>query len=184
MDRLKEFSDILTGQFDNTEQFDNMKQRNVPNFPFARHVNTICNEKIRHLPEDFQGFFMVEESYYTSDGKTHASPHLFLFTEEPEGIKLTSCELPEGSDKNTFSYETMGEVEYADIKRSEKFTPAIYTWKDGVWKGGSVSMFSPVLKFTLFERFSPECLEVAESMEVSGKRTFGYDEPILYKRIR
>ena len=54
--------------------------------------------------------------------------------------------------------------------------------KDGVWEGGSVSMFSPVLKFTLFERFSSQCLEVSESMEVNGKKTFGYDEPILYKR--
>ena len=44
-------------------------------------------------------------------------------------------------------------------------------------------MFSPVLKFTLFERFSAEWLEVSESMEVNGKRTFGYDEPIIYKRI-
>ena len=44
-------------------------------------------------------------------------------------------------------------------------------------------MFSPVLKFNLFERFSPEVLEVTESMEVNGKRTFGYDEPILYKRV-
>ena len=26
-------------------------------------------------------------------------------------------------------------------------------------------------------------LEVTESMEVNGKRTFGYDEPILYKRV-
>ena len=44
-------------------------------------------------------------------------------------------------------------------------------------------MFSPVLKFTLFERFSTEALEVTESMEVNGKKTFGYDEPIIYKRL-
>lgn len=44
-------------------------------------------------------------------------------------------------------------------------------------------MFSPVLKFTLFERFSNEGLEVSESMEVNGKRTFGYDVPILYHRV-
>jgi len=51
-----------------------------------------------------------------------------------------------------------------------------------VWEGGSVSMFSPVLKFTLYERFSQESLEVAETMEVNGKRTFGYDVPIVYRR--
>ena len=44
-------------------------------------------------------------------------------------------------------------------------------------------MFSPVLKFTLLERFSKECLEVTETMEVNGRKTFGYDEPIIYKRV-
>ena len=39
-----------------------------------------------------------------------------------------------------------------------------------------------VMKFKLWERFSETGLEVAESMEVNGKRTFGYDVPILYKR--
>ena len=45
-----------------------------------------------------------------------------------------------------------------------------------------MSKVSPVLKFTLFERFSADVLEVSESMEVNGKRTFGFDVPILYKR--
>ena len=44
-------------------------------------------------------------------------------------------------------------------------------------------MFTPVMKFQLLERFSKECLEVSETMEVNGKRTFGYDEPICYKRV-
>lgn len=47
----------------------------------------------------------------------------------------------------------------------------------------SESMFSPVLKFTLFERFSEEYLEVSEIMKVNGKRTFGYDSPIVYKSV-
>ena len=45
-------------------------------------------------------------------------------------------------------------------------------------------MFSPVLKFSLYEKFTENQLEVSESMEVNGKRTFGYDEPIIYKRIK
>lgn len=39
------------------------------------------------------------------------------------------------------------------------------------------------MKFILWERFSDTCLEVSESMEMNGKKTFGYDEPILYKRV-
>ena len=92
MNKLKDFMNILTGSFNNSEQFDKMKLDNI-DFPYAEHVNTICNDKIINLPEDFKGIFMVEESYYTSNGNTHASPHLFLFTQEENGIKLTSYEV-------------------------------------------------------------------------------------------
>ena len=60
---------------------------------------------------------------------------------------------------------------------------AVYQEKDGVWEGGSVSQFTPVMTFRLWERFSETCLEVSESMEVNGKKTFGYDVPVIYKRI-
>ena len=121
-------------------------------------------------------------SYYTTDGKTHASPHLFLFTEEGEAVKLTSYQLPKGQDGSPVSWETLPPMQWQDLEVSGKFTPALYTLHGGVWEGGSVSMFSPVLKFTLYERFSREALEVTETMEVNGKRTFGYDVPIVYRR--
>lgn len=179
MSKLNEFMQILTGHFNNREQYEAKKGEN---FPYAEHVNTACNDKIEGLSADFAGVFMVEESYFTANGSTHAAPHLFLFTQEGDSVKLTSYDLPAGYDKDSFTYEKLQPVAYADLKPSAKFTPALYTEKDGVWEGGSVSMFSPVLKFTLFERFSPDVLEVTESMEVNGKRTFGYDDPILYKR--
>ena len=127
--KTEEFVKLMTGHFDN-----------------AQHVNTVCNDKINNIPEDFHGIFIVE-------------------------------------DKNTFSYDSMKNVDYTELKKSEKFTPAIYHEKDGIWEGGSTSQFSPVMTFKLWEKFSDSCLEVSESMEVNGKRTFGYDEPIIYKRI-
>jgi len=182
MRQLNSFINLLTGSFQNSEQYENMKKNGIE-FPFAEHVNTVCNDKIRNLPSDFKGVFMLEESYYTSDGKTHASPHLFLFTEEADGIKLTSYETPGEYKKDTFTYKNLTGIDFKDLKPSEKFSPALYKEKDGIWEGGSTSMFSPVLKFTLFERFSEEYLEVSEIMEVNGKRTFGYDSPIVYKRV-
>ena len=77
----------------------------------------------------------------------------------------------------------MKHVEYNDLKKSEKFTPAVYHEKDGIWEGGSTSQFSPVMIFKLWERFSDSCLEVSERIEVNGTRTFGYDVPIIYKRV-
>ena len=182
MNQLKEFMQVLTGQFDNIQQYEEKKSMQL-DFPYARHVNTACNDKIKNLPANFTGIFMVEESYYTNNGSTHASPHLFLFTEEEDGILLTSYELPNEYDKTNFTYESLHQLSYDDLHPSNKFTPALYTKKGDVWEGGSISMFSPVVKFTLFERFSTDRLEVSETMEVNGKRTFGFDEPIIYKRI-
>ncbi len=135
----------MTGHFDNKEQFTEMKAAGKI-FPYAQHVNTVCNDKINNISEDFHGIFIVE-------------------------------------DKNTFSYDSMKNVDYSKLKKSEKFTPALYHENGGVWEGGSTSRFSPVMTFKLWEKFSDSCLEVSESMEVNGKRTFGYDAPIIYKRV-
>ena len=182
MTKIEEFVKLITGRFDNKEQFDAMKKAGKT-YPYAQHVNTVCNDKIKNLPADFKGMFIVEESYYENEGKCHASPHLFLITEKEDRILLSSYEIPNGEDKNTFSYEFMKEVEYIELKKSKKFTPALYYERNGVWEGGSTSQFSPVMIFKLWEKFSDTCLEVFESMEVNGKITFGYYFPINYNRV-
>lgn len=181
MSKLTDFIKLMTGHFDNKEQFDKM-QAEGKTYPYAKHINTACNDKIKNLPENFNGTFVVEESYYETDGKSHASPHLFLISENNEGIVLSSYDIPNGEDKNTFSYDSMKAVDYSELNESKKFTPALYREKDGVWEGGSTSQFSPVMIFKLWERFSEDSLEVSEIIEVNGRRTFGYDDPIVYKR--
>jgi hypothetical protein len=52
-----------------------------------------------------------------------------------QGILLSSYEIPKGEDKNTFSYDSMKNVDYSKLEKSEKFTPALYHEKDGIWKG-------------------------------------------------
>lgn len=153
-------------------------------FPMRSTSIRICNDKISNIPPEFHGEIQGGGEHLAEvNGKRHSSSHLFLFTEQPEGILLTSYEIPEGNDKTVFSYNNMNMVDFQCLKTSEKFTPALFQEKDGVWEGGSTSMFTPVMKFQLLERFSKECLEVSETMEVNGKRTFGYDEPICYKRV-
>ena len=148
MMEIKKFVELMTGEFDNKEQFMEMKEAGK-SFPYAQHVNTVCNDKIKNIPEGFNGIFVVEESYYETDGKRHASPHLFLITDSNDGIILSSYEIPAGEDKNTFSYNSMKSVDYSELKKSEKFTPAIYKEKNGSWEGGSVSQFTPVMIFRL-----------------------------------
>ena len=112
MMKLDNFIGMMTGHFDNKEQF-NMMQATGKIYPYAKHVNTVCNDKINNIPHDFNGKFVVEESYYETNGNRHASPHLFLITENEDGILLSSYEIPEGEDKNTFSYDSMKNVDYS-----------------------------------------------------------------------
>lgn len=185
MDQLLEFVSLLTGTFDNRDQLADFEARGITGYPAARHVNTVLNDRIDGLPADFDGVFLLEESDYTVNGRTNPMPHLFLFTLEPDGrVKLTSYEMPAGCTKETFRAERLGRLNYGDLTPSAKFTPALYEYKDGGWEGGSESMFTPVLKFKLWERFTPEVLLVSESMEMNGKRTFGYDLPLEYRRCR
>lgn len=181
MTYLDEFLNLMTGSFNNESQFKKLKKVGIE-YPYAEHINTICNDKIQNLPDNFTGKFLVEESYYTIGDQRRISSHLFLFTEEKNGIMLTSYEIPRNSEKSKFTYNSMKSIDFCELKKSEKFTPIIYRKKDSVWEGSSVSQFSPVMTFKLWERFSTECHEVSEIIEINGKRTFGCDEPIIYKR--
>lgn len=183
MNTLEQFTEILCGHFDNQEQFDYETQNGQPNYPLAKHVNTLCNNKIANLPDSFDGKFVLEESYYTLNGATRSEPRLFLFTEQGSDILLTSYDLPKSLDKTSLNYDNMPMIEFSDLIPSEKFTPATFRNENGTWVGGSESMFTPALKFTLKEQFSKEKLVVSEVMESNGKRTFGFDPPIEYKRI-
>lgn len=182
MQALTEITSILTGHFDNRAQLLVLQQQGIDGYPYAEHINTPCNGKISGLPMDFPGIFLLEESYYTVGGHTNAMPHLFLFTQEGQKIKLTSYEIPQGYTKQSFCFQNLRELSYSSLQISAKFTPAYYHKEGDSWVGGSVSMFSPVMKFTLWERFSPEVLLVSECIEVNGKRVFGYDLPLEYRR--
>ena len=87
--KIENFVRLMTGRFDNKEQFTEMKKAGKM-FPYAQHVNTVCNDKIKNMPEDFTGIFIVEESYYETDGKCHTSPICSLL----QRIKMESCYHP------------------------------------------------------------------------------------------
>lgn len=177
---LDEFMGLICGKFDNKEQYESL---NDNKFPFARHVNTVLNSKIKNLPSDFKGKFIVEESYYTIGDRNNQSMHLFLFEEQENGILLTSYDIPKGFDKQNFIYDNIDEINFNELVLSTKFTPTLFTNHDGVWKCNSESMFAPTIKFVLKEEFSKDQLVVSESMYNNDKKTFGFDYPIIYKRI-
>ena len=46
--KLDKFIGMMTGHFDNKEQFTEMKEAGKI-FPYAQHVNTVLNDKIKKL---------------------------------------------------------------------------------------------------------------------------------------
>ena len=70
------------------------------------------------------GRFVVEESYYETNGKRHASPHLFLITEVEDGILLSSYEIPEGEDKSKVLYDSMKNIDYTELKKPKNLLRA------------------------------------------------------------
>lgn len=186
MNTLERFIKYLCGDFNNEEQLIKEKELGKDAFPKAAHINRVCNEKIKNLPEDFHGYFVIEESYYEIGGRKNILPHLFLFNLNEEGkVVLTSYELPEGTKKEDFRSDNPDLViDYNALVYSEKFTPMIYEEVGQAFEGKSVSNFGNGLIFTLQERTSEEGLEVSEIFERNGKKTFGFDKPIIYKRVK
>ena len=181
MTNLVLFANYLTGEFDNMEQWEGLTDVEKTTFPQARHCNHIVNDKINGLSYQNK-FYVLEESYYTMGGQTSAQPHLFCFAENEEGdIVLTSYNITKEYPKENMMYEKF-ELNAEDISLSEKFNPLTYTYKDGTFFGESESMLSPVLKFVLKEEISDEKLVIQESMWKNGKRIFGINQPIIYKR--
>ncbi len=186
MGLLALFLDYIIGDFDNRAQIEAERQAGTQRHPAARHVNRNANAKIRHLPADFQGVFVIEESYYvTPDGRELLAPHLFLFEETAEGqVRLISYELPAGIVKADFRNDNPDLVlDYPALTVSKTFTPLTYEYDPahGFW-GQSVTSLPNGAVFTLTETIGPEGLDVMELMEKGGQRLTSYETPILYRR--
>lgn len=184
MSKLDVFIKNLCGDFNNEEQVAIEAATGKIVHPKAKHINRVCNDKIRNLPQDFDGYFVIEESYYQIGERINILPHLFLFQlNENEQVVLTSYELPEDVKKEEFRNNNEDLIiHYSTLQISEKFNPMIYTEEDEAFIGESVSDFGNGMYFTLKEKTTPTTLEVSEVFEKNGKITFGFVEPIIYKR--
>ena len=58
--KLDKFIGMMTGHFDNKEQFD-MMQKAGKIYPYAEHINTICNDKIKNIPKDLMENLLLKK---------------------------------------------------------------------------------------------------------------------------
>lgn len=186
MSNLKLFIDNLCGKFNNDEQINTEIKNDGLKHPRASHICGVCNDKIKNLPEDFNGYFLIEESYYEQGQMKNILPHLFLFTlNENDNVVLTSYDIPKEYSKEEFRNDNDNiTMDYNELKVSAKFTPMEYIQTGDSFSGTSVSNFTPVTTFTFKETIEGDTLYVSEIFETNGKMTFGFPDPIIYKKIK
>ena len=184
MNKLEIFIKNLCGEFNNDNQLKKEVESGKVVHPKARHINNVCNHKIKNLPENFEGYFVIEESYYEQGKFKNVLPHLFLFTlNKDNNVVLTSYDLPENISKADFRNDNEDLViNYNELKISSKFTPMVYKENNGVYEGESISNFSSETEFTLKERIEDGKMYVSEVFRKNGKITFGFVDPIIYEK--
>jgi len=186
---LAKFSEILCGTLDNQEQIDQEIQQGKQLHPYAKHVTAICNHKIINIPEDYEGIYILEESYYIYPGKNETEIKPLFFYVRSDGKSkafLQSVQIPSHLqaeevtnanenlvfDWNALEIRNFGIAEYIYIKEEECF------------KVDHKADLGDGVTFRLIETLSIKGLEVMELVHKNGVKLTPYDTPIQYKRIK
>lgn len=186
MKAIKFFEQHIVGDFSNQKQIDEEIAAGKQIHPLAVHVNRNANKKILNAPKR-DGFWLLEESYYTSPGKPQeAKPYLFFFEADGENqVKLTVYRLPERLKKEEILNSNKAlKVDFSELSLSPTFKGAVYKIEGEIISTVSVNDLGNGMKFTLSEKFTKNQLEVMELLEKDGKRLTPYTTPIIYDRIK
>ena len=95
---LQKFTEILCGSLDNQQQIKEEKATGKQLHPYAKHVTAICNHKIINKPNNNEGIYILEESYYIYPEKdtTELKPLLFYVRSYKNSkVLLQSIQIPE-----------------------------------------------------------------------------------------
>jgi hypothetical protein len=185
MDAFAYFKDVLCGNFDNTHQVETERKAGKQVHPTAVHVTRLADSKIMNLPTDLAGYFILEESYYTYEGKPmEIKPYLFFIERVSDTqVKLSSYSMPSDIPKAKIRNDNVAfSLDYNTISVSKTFKPAIYTLADGKFTVNHPTDLGNGMTFTLIETLSKNRLEVMELLEKNGKKLTPYDTPIIYER--
>jgi hypothetical protein len=186
MKAYEAFKLVLCGNFDNKNQVETEKNAGKQLHPYAKHVTNLCNDKIKNLPKDLKGYFILEESYYTSEGKTmEIKPYLFFIEDvAADKIQLSSYSMPADMPKADIRYDNPNfSLDFNKISVSKTFKPAIYQFENGAFTVNHPTELGNGMRFTLIETLTKNRLEVMELLEKNGKNLTPYDTPIIYERL-
>jgi hypothetical protein len=180
------FKTFIQGILDNQAQIESEIKAGKQIHPYAKHVNRLIDGKIKNLPINYNGFYILEESYYTYPNKPmEVKPYLFWFEQTFKGhIRLHSLQIPKNIDKNDLRNDNQNLIiDYNDLKDSQTFKPTIYSKLSNSFYLKATMDLPTGMIFTLEEIISSDTFEVMESMEQAGKLLTPYSTPIIYKRV-
>jgi hypothetical protein len=181
------YKTYIQGDLDNLEQINAEIKTGKQIHPYAKHVNRLLDPKIKNLPPNYNGFYILEESYYTYPNKPmEVKPYLFWFEKTNKGqIRLHSLQIPKSTDKKSLKNDNKKlSFNYADLVDSPTFKPAIYNLTDKGFYIKALVDLPNGMRFTLEETIGKDSFEVMELLEKGGKSLTPYSTPIIYKRIK
>lgn len=185
MTALELFRTYITGDFDNRQQIEREKKNGQQEHPFARHINRIADDKIKKpLPRN--GFWLIEESYYTyPDGSEKINHHLFFFESvNRETVRLYAYQLPETLPMAQLTNDNPAlSIDFDTLQISPLFAPAEYSLNDKTFTINAPNEWANGMRFTLIETITRDKLCVMELLEKDGQRLTPYSSPIEYDRI-
>lgn len=185
---INRFQEYITGDFDNSAQVVAEIKAGKQIHPLAIHVNRLANDKVKNIPKDLNGFFIIEESYYLADGKPiDLKPYLFLFEEKVTGIvHLTTFQLTGLKKEEVRNDNASLQFDFTQLQPSPTFKGADYTWNasDKTFNTVSPNDLGNGMKFTLTEKFTNKQLSVLEQVEKDGKLLTAWNTPIIYLRTK
>lgn len=179
------FKKILIGTFDNQEQVDMEIAKGEQLHPLAKHITDLLDPKISNIPKDFNGIFILEESYYHHvDESYQIKPLFFKITPSgPLDIFLESIQAPD-----TFTPEEMVnsnealKFDYNELHAKELFGKALYENQGDHFLVDHHCDFGEGLHFQLTEKLMFHELQVMEKLSSNGTCITDYNTPIIYKR--
>lgn len=181
---INRFQQYIVGDFDNQAQVEQERVLGIQTHPFARHINRIADAKIRNAPRR-NGFWLIEESYYTyPDGSEKINHHLFFFEDVHEGtVRLYAYQLPESLPMSDLTNaNTALSIDFDALCISPKFQPAQYAFNGEEFTLNAVNDWGEGITFSLIETISDGHLSVMELVEKNGKSLMAYQTPIEYER--
>lgn len=180
---LRRFMNMLCGSFDNMEQCRREEAAGARIHPEARHIIGICNDRMVNLPENFSGYFVIEESHFDLGSRRIDKQYLFSYAMEGTRIRLTSWNIPASMDKETFVNSNPDiSIDYTALEISPRFSPLLLEPAGDAYVGENASTFSADHVFNFRLEVTRDALYVTEALVKDGQLVAGYHTPVIYKK--